>query len=783
LGSEARTRLGLVAVLAVVQLSFSQLFADGDYPGPILLGILLAGGIAIVSRRLGIGTALSFAASALILVVYLTFIFANQLTFYGLPTTAALERVIAAVDNAVDRSAVDYAPIPVRTGYVVMMVVAMWTATTLGEVATFRWKRPLIASLPAILVFAMLLVLGTGRASSVLVVLFLAALLTYWGLEAAHRLRSWGRWVPTWAGHEPEDEPDAITGGIARRMGAITLAAAIIAPLLLPAINEGILAWRSDTGGGLGGGTGGGRIDPLVSIAPSLLQRTSTRLFTVRTEEPTYYRLVTLVAFDGVQWHPLPDARAPLGDGNLPAPAAPGTEIEAEFAIENLQGDDLPAGSEPVSVALTEGVDRQGDVRYNPESLDLRLEGGLSDDISYEMSSVRPDLDYRVMLDARPGNIDATYTHLPLNTVSPAVQAFLDETLLTAGADTPFEELVAIQNRFRNSGDFEYRITEASAGASVDHLTDFITRTRQGFCQQFATAFAVLARALGYPTRVVVGFLPGEVEISSDNTRLVRGTDAHAWPEVYFEDIGWVPFEPTPRVDESRVALIPPYTDPGTDTGASNPEIPGVDPNTPAGFDPRTLNPRERSNLEVQGELAQTGGDARARTPGGPPRNPAWARTFTRVAVSVGALVVLFFLLVPVLKESRIRRGYARARTARERSAAAYEEFLINAAELAAPKSIAESARAYALRVAELRGLPESSITRLATLYEASEYAAAEPSDKDAAEARRLTQELRRRLWTAAPWWERATRLFSPRSLSGRRALRTAVVASLVRQR
>ena len=81
--------------------------------------------------------------------------------------------------------------------------------------------------------------------------------------------------------------------------------------------------------------------------------------------------------------------------------------------------------------------------------------------------------------------------------------------------------------------------------SSADPLTGFLFDTHAGFCQQFAGAFAVLARLDGLPTRVAVGFTTGG--LGRRGVYRVRGADAHTWPEVYFgPTVGWVSFEPTP---------------------------------------------------------------------------------------------------------------------------------------------------------------------------------------------------------------------------------------------
>ena len=793
MGSEARARLGLAGLLLITLLSFSQVFAPGDYPGPALLGMIAAGGIAIGARRLGIRTISTLLLSACALVFYLIFVFHNAQTFFGLPTVTAARRLIESVSHSLERAQIDFAPVPVRTGYVVMVVTGLWAATTLAEIATFRWKRPLIASMPIVALFAMVMVVGTGRAGGFLVPLFLAMLLTYWGLESSHRLRSWGRWVPTWPGRPGNEEPASVTGNIARRMGAMCVVTAVIAPLFLPAIGDGLLAWRTGEavgGPGGSGGGGGGRIDHLVSIAPTLLQQSDTRLFEVLTDNPGYWRLVTLGGFDGEEWRAVdsPTEEA-LGGAieetpeRLGAGALPGEELAQTFEIEELQGGNLPSVARAVGVQVP---DRQGSLRYAPESGDLRLVGGLKADDRYTVTSAVRELSYSELVEAEPGRegqVDAIYFELP-GSLTPAVEDFRDEAISVAGAETPYQQLVAIQARLR-SREFTYSVEPGAEArgqlASTDYLTQFLTDTKTGYCQQFATAFAVLARSLGWPTRVVVGFLPGEA--LERGRYLVRGTDAHAWPEVYFEEHGWIAFEPTPRSSDQtgggRIAAIPVYTLPGGGIGGFNPEggrfLPGeqgAGTGGPSDGDSalRSFFAAEDAFLQTQqggGLSSEDRANPRAGEldGSGPMRDPAWVGTFKRLFVAVALLAVLFLAAVPALKQWGIRRLYARAATPRDLAGAAFQEFLVNAGELVSAKGPAESARAYARRLAETAGLPPRAVLRLAAIYEASEYALEDLGADSAAEARTLVREIKSRLWGSASWWSRILRLFSVRSL------------------
>jgi transglutaminase-like putative cysteine protease len=99
---------------------------------------------------------------------------------------------------------------------------------------------------------------------------------------------------------------------------------------------------------------------------------------------------------------------------------------------------------------------------------------------------------------------------------------------------------VSLQDWFREN--FEYS-TDVPAGHGNDAIEHFL-QIRKGYCEQFATTFAVMARTLGIPSRVAVGYTPGRLR--ADGWYSVVGRNSHAWPEIWFDSIGWVGFEPTP---------------------------------------------------------------------------------------------------------------------------------------------------------------------------------------------------------------------------------------------
>ena len=378
MGSEARTRLSLVALAVVTLFSFGQVFDRGDWPGPALLGMALSSLVIVGARRFGFGGRLAFFASVVALVWYLAAVFRMQDLFYGLPTPTALKGLWHSIEVAYAKSNIDYAPTPVRTGYVILTVFAMWVTIAFAEVATFRWKRPLLAALPMIALFSFLSIVGTGQATTFIVLLFLAALLAYLALESSHRLRSWGSWITSLADRNPES-PGEVTSRLARRMGASCLAAALFSPLFLPAIGDGLLSWRnaSGVGPGTGPGTGGGEVDLLASLQPRLIEQSTAEMFRVEAEAPDYWRLTSLAFFDGITWRPLggdEEVPIPVSQGLIPSAHTPEDfrTVRQRFTITDLEGDLLPAAVEPAEVEIVEGADAT-QLRYRFETASIEL--------------------------------------------------------------------------------------------------------------------------------------------------------------------------------------------------------------------------------------------------------------------------------------------------------------------------------------------------------------------------------------------------------------------------
>jgi len=180
--------------------------------------------------------------------------------------------------------------------------------------------------------------------------------------------------------------------------------------------------------------------------------------------------------------------------------------------------------------------------------------------LTWTMTGLKPRLSNYSMTNSltAPLSIQEPYTALP-STLPNLVRTLASR--VTKGANSRFESAVMLQNWFRNTGGFRYSLKRAE-GDSNEALLRFLAEGnggRVGYCEQFAAAFAVMARTLNIPSRVAIGFL--QPKKTGNDQYVYSSYDMHAWPELYFRGSGWVTFEPTPASSAPGGAGgVPSYT-------------------------------------------------------------------------------------------------------------------------------------------------------------------------------------------------------------------------------
>jgi transglutaminase-like putative cysteine protease len=278
-------------------------------------------------------------------------------------------------------------------------------------------------------------------------------------------------------------------------------------------------------------------------------------MFTARTSVPTYWQVASLDILAAGTWEPDPATVAAMQGIGTPAPgSAPnaGSGSAAHFTaavtLDHLASLLLPAPPATDAVAGPAILTTQGVVASRSVVPGYR----------YATQALVPGADPGV--GAAPATGD-----LSIDTGVPPVPVGVDVLAhqVVGSATAPLAQAEALEDWFR-SDRFRYSLT-----APPVSLVTFLTTRRVGSCQQFAGAFALLARSLGLPSRVAVGFTAGLVE--PGGTTVVRGIDAHAWPQVAI-DGHWVSFEPTPSRASGGVA--PPGVVGPTGLGRPNPAGP-----------------------------------------------------------------------------------------------------------------------------------------------------------------------------------------------------------------
>ena len=251
----------------------------------------------------------------------------------------------------------------------------------------------------------------------------------------------------------------------------------------------------------------------------------------MRADLPSYWRAAALPEFDGDQWS-LPDTILDEVD-DLASAAAPGSVRNEQLTtILGLEGALVPAAAEP------ERAEGPG-LGFNSLTQTLvKTSSELDDGDVYTIRSAMPRFTAEALrgatTDAPP---EAVFLELPSD-LPPVVATTAAE--VTAGQPTDFDRMVALQDWFRSEFIYSTEVPDGHGNTAIESFLE----DQVGYCEQFAGTFAAMARSLGIPARVAVGFTQGQLQ--DDGAYLVLGRNAHAWPEVWFDGYGWVPFEPTP---------------------------------------------------------------------------------------------------------------------------------------------------------------------------------------------------------------------------------------------
>ncbi|HKE98561.1 MAG TPA: DUF3488 and transglutaminase-like domain-containing protein [Actinomycetes bacterium] len=732
--SELALGLAVAGLLAGASLSLARLYEDGRWLLPTWLTIASALGLAAVLRRFGLGSLLSLLVLLAGFVVVAGNLLFQDTVALVVPTPATLAAMRDAVHAAFQGVAEEAAPVAATREFLLLTCAGAWAVTLAADGLAFRAGQPLLAIVPALgqFIFPAMIRPASPGWYTLWFLLGTAGLLLH---EGRARLAAWGQWVasprvrPGSRWRVPISPANATGRRLAIGVGALALAV----PWLLPGYGqEPLLDYRAERGPATTAS-----INPFVSLKPNLLSRGNAALFTISAQEATYWRLLTLDRFNGVTFDT--PAMRPTGQfvgdvsGDL-EPGAPARRLEQQITVEGWRGVWLPAAAAPLEVRVRRTV------LTNVVHRGITIQGRWRRGFSYQVVSLIPDPDARLL--RQPQHADrpelSRYLELPRNLDSRVSQIAQD---VAGTRPTAYDQALALQDWFRSGSNFTYDLDVPELLKGTDQLVRFLSTTRRGYCEQFAASMAVLARVLGIPSRVAVGFTPGE--LTGDGYR-ITAQDLHAWPELWFTGVGWIRFEPTPRPDQIS---DPFWTSPVGRTAAPPTTLPGVSP-TPSASPGAGANPR----LPDEATGGQAGGDSG----GGLLRNP-----FVQVAL----VLLLLVALLPAAKAAR--RGAARAR-AREPAAAvrdAWAGLTDLALDVRAGRRPAESPGRFARRLGARFPDAAEPLERLTRVFERAVYGSRPPSAEQAGQARALAATARGRILRALGWRDRLRAGLSLRSL------------------
>ncbi|MFI9241292.1 DUF3488 and DUF4129 domain-containing transglutaminase family protein [Streptomyces sp. NPDC053086] len=694
-----RARLALCAAAATLMTccALLPLVAEPIWLFQLVPLLAVQTGVGAAARRVPLGRPLTVAAQALVTLVLLTLVFARQHAIAGLVPGPDTFRYFAELLRQGTDDVSQYAiPAPVTDGIKLMLIGGALLIGLLVDVLAVTLRSAAPAGLPLLALYSVAAGLSDGGAEWLWFVVAAAGYLMLLLAEGRERLAQWGRVF----GGVPRAPGALEAGAVApvrtgRRIGAVALGVALVVPLALPAMHGGLL---DAVGTGVGAGNGHGTIstvNPLVSLRDNLNTNDDRLVLSVRTStddiSDLYLRIVSLDDFDGTTWTPAQRHVVGVPD-KLPTPMGLGADIRRGKVRTTVTAADtyaqnwLPMPYPPSDVKVS------GRWRYEPVGMTLLGDHGQTTrGETYQVTSldVQPTAEQLASAPQPPAALRGEYTKVPSSLPKVVARTARE---ITAGANSHYEEAVKLQDYFAVTGGFQYD-TSVKVGRGPEAIANFLKR-KEGFCVHFSFAMAAMARTLGIPARVAVGFAPGTPQ--ADGTIAVNQKDAHAWPELYFEGVGWTRFEPTPTR-----GTTPSYTQSDT-PGTSLPDE--ALPSKGASSAPSAAASPSES---CAGELRRLQGCGSPSAAAAPHHDHDGTDGWWWLLVVPGALLVLAVPLSPLLWRRRVRAlrlgGHARtAQGAAAHSLAAWQELTDSAWDHGIPLDESLTPRKAAARIVRL---------------------------------------------------------------------------------
>jgi len=676
-GRPTQSMLGALALM-LASAALAPVFTSGRWVLPVAGTMVAVIVVGVALRALRAPAVLVVLGQVLALAVVLTVAFTQSAVLGVLPGPAAVEQLRSLLDGAGAQIASEKTPVAVTQELLLLVVASLGCAAIVVDALVAGVQIPAVAGLVLLGVVAVPASLSHTLLPWWSFVLGAVAVLLLLVSNSSRRTATAG--------------PASGAAGL-RSPGVVV----VIAAALACALGVGSAVTGVGTAGRLpdsGSGSGGVALNPFTQLRGELSGRTATPLFTVAgMTQPTYLRTITLDRFVNNQGWIVENMAA----GDTPG-AAMGKQQLAGSAqtvtVRGLRYSDrwLPTPGIPTAVR---GVDSPlRGYTYNAEEgvLQTAKRQPLP---AYTVDAVNPGggpAQLRALGRTPQSQAGADPRWRQLDGVDPRVGQ-LAQTIV-GQSPTTFDVAVALSTYFTNPGNgFTYQLSSGTGGTGGDALVDFLTVSKQGFCEQYASAMAVMLRGLGIASRVVLGYTPGT---GGTALRTVTTDDAHAWVEVYFAGVGWVTFDPTPLTGArgitpgyvAQAAATPATPQAGpTQAGPASAASPPTQP--PAGAPPTGPN-----SLDAQ------------RTP--PTAQPLRPSAGPSTPLLVGALGALLLVLVACWPAALRRRRLVR-RLGAGTPDAAWAELTDLSRDRGVDIPGTETPRTTAVRLCAVHGLDEDA--------------------------------------------------------------------------
>lgn len=624
-------------------------------------------------------------------------------------------------------------PLPLNTGLLLFAVFAIFCITGVADWSAFRLRS---SSADAVViygaVFIAVMLFGTGANRSAAAFWFALTALAF---VLAHRLFANPR---------------------RQRVGLPSLAA-VGAVILVVAMSVGVAGGMALRVEGEAttidlstfqrrNSTGSIRIEnPLVSVQGSLRNQTDQEIFRVTSEAPAYWRTSVLDLFNGTEWWATYDYR-PAGSTLRPSllsgsgrSDAASSLVRQDYVLGNVSLDWLPAAFEVSGVSKTENDAYEISFDSKTASLLLKTDEETAAGFAYSVESIIPRYSPEVLSQASfddyqqffSSEILKSHLELPGDTSSEVLTLARE---VTQDSLTPFDKALALQNWFRTYFTYDLNVAQ---GHSIARTEDFLD-VRRGYCEQFASTFAMMARVLGIPSRVAVGFTPGELQQGGVGSRtyIVRGRNYHSWPEVLIPGAGWVAMEPTPSRGSptaENYTGVPPQQDEEIPVPI-NPDISSDTGELPPELLPEPIVPE-----------AQEGSGS----------------SFPILSIALWALAIASGIALAVFAAGILWQAYQNRKlsaTAIGRITLAWRKVQAECASVGIRRSPSTTAHEFAAQVAQssmTAATVPPNLPELADIVAQASYAPYDITPAQAAEAERISMETRYRIRVRKPLWRR----------------------------